>query len=38
MDILTNNIDRGEYKIRVHQGILLGKGNIKIPIIDINKR
>ena len=30
MDILTNNIDRGEFKIRVHEGIIFRKGNLKI--------
>ena len=30
MDILTNNIDRGEFKIRVHEGIIFRKGNLRI--------
>lgn len=30
MDILTNNIDRGEFKIRIHEGIIFRKGNLKI--------
>jgi hypothetical protein len=29
MDILTNNIDRGQYKIRIHKGILAQKANEK---------
>ena len=29
MDILTNNIDRGQYKIRIHKGILAQKPNEK---------
>jgi superfamily II DNA or RNA helicase len=28
--ILTNNIDRGEFKIRIHEGIIFRKGNLKI--------
>ena len=30
MNILTNNIDRGEFKIRVHEGIIARKLNLKI--------
>ena len=29
MDIITNNVDRGEFKIRVHEGILLRNINEK---------
>jgi len=29
MDIITNNVDRGEYKIRVHEGIILRDINEK---------
>ena len=30
MDIITNNIDRREYKIRIHKGIILERINKKI--------